>query len=115
MKTFFKFIFSLFTKSFVETNKVWPCGFTIKQVKEILETQSHCGKYWNIKSTYNSIQKCVEINMPENEGLFYNLLTGKGYRKDYDFDGCSQTVDYNFKILPHKDKRKTNVFVIVKK
>ena len=78
-------LFKLFKDVIYPNEKIWPCGYSINQVKEILQTQTHCGIYWHIKAKYKN--NIVSIIMIGNECLFYNLISGLGYRTDEDSCG----------------------------
>lgn len=82
---------------FYKKFKRYPCGYTISQVKKILETKTNCGKYGNIKSRAHVLKGTVEIVMSGVESIIYDLYTGNGWSTDEDFDGC-MTNSFPFKI-----------------
>jgi len=73
-----------------------PCGFSINQIKQTLEKQSHCGKYWGMKAYV--IKSIVIIKMEGNELLTYDYNTGEGIRTDYE-----ESSAYPFRIVKTKE------------
>lgn len=67
-----------------QSDKVFPSGYTIRKAKRYLENNTHCGKYWNIKATYNRKNKSVEVYMEGNERVTLYLETGEIERIDLD-------------------------------
>lgn len=62
----------------------FPCGKTVREVKRLLETTTHCGVYWEIEARYSAKTNVVYVEMEGNEFVSFHMETGKRTRIDYD-------------------------------
>jgi len=76
---------------------------TYWDVRKVLMRDLHFHNCWDAPIRFNPFTLTFHRNAPDDY-VSYSLWTGKGYRKDDDFDGCCLDDSFSFTIGDSKNR-----------
>ena len=83
-------------------------GLKVDQVIKVFNKNLYRCNSWGTRTIYDPRTNMVSRRCP-GEFTEYNMITGKGFFRDTDFDGCSIPNDWGFKIGKSKKTKKLTI------